>query len=109
MTIIWTNHAKKRISDRKISKNQVIQTINSPDSKINNEDGSIEVTREYGNQKIHVVVKENEKSEFIVLSCWINPPNHGSVDFKNKQYYKKLKKASGIKKFWYTFLKQVGL
>lgn len=107
--IIFTNHAKKRLKDRKISQSQIYQTISSPDSKINNEDGSIEVTREYGNQKVHAVIKENKKGEIIILSCWINPPNLGSMDFKKKQYSKKLKKSSGIKKFWYTFLNQVGL
>lgn len=106
--IIWTNHAKKRISDRKITQNQILESVKSPDSKINNEDGSVEVAKEYGNQKVHVVIKENEKGELIILSCWINPPNHGSADYKKGQFNKKLKKASGIKKFWYTLLNQLG-
>lgn len=106
--IIWTNHAKKRLQDRKLTQNQILETISSPDSKINNSDGSIEIAREYGNQKVHIVIKESEKEELIILSCWINPPNHGSTDLKNKQYNKKVKKASGIKKFWYTLLNQLG-
>ena len=82
--LIWTNHANKRLKDRKLTTNQILKTINSPDSKINNEDGSIELAREYGKQKVHVVIKPNEKGELIILSCWINPPNYGSKDFKNK-------------------------
>ena len=107
--IIFTNHAKKRLEDRKITQSQITQTITSPDSKINNPDGSVELAREYGSQKIHVVTKENEKGEIIILSCWINPPNLGSTDFKKKQYDKKLKKSSGVKKLWYTFLNQIGI
>jgi len=106
--IIWTNHAKKRLSDRKISQNQITETINAPDSKINNADGSSELAREYGKQKVHVVIKANEKKELIVLSCWINPPNYNSMDFKKKQHYKKLNKSSTFKKFWYTLLNQIG-
>ena len=106
--IILTNHAKKRLNDRKISKNQILQTISSPDFKIYNSDGSIELSKKYGNQKVYTVIKENEKKEYIILSCWINPPNYGSKDFKNKQFNKSLRKSSGIKKIWYTFLNQIG-
>jgi hypothetical protein len=107
--IIWTNHAKKRVSDRKISQNQITDTINFPDSKINNQDGSLELAREYGKQKVNVVIKENEKGELIILSCWINPPNYNSADYTKKQYYKKVNKSSIVKKFWYTFLNQIGI
>lgn len=107
--IIWTNHAKKRLDDRKISKNLILETISSPDSKNNNPDGSLELYKSYGNQKIHVILKENEKREFAILSCWINPPNYGSKDYKNKQLNKNIKRSSGIKKFWYTFLNQIGI
>lgn len=107
--IIWTNHAKKRINDRKISQNQITETINTPDSKLNNPDGSTELIREYGKQKVHVVIKENEKKELIILSCWINPPNYNSTDFKKKEYYNKITKSSPLKKFWYTLLNQIGV
>ena len=107
--IIWTNHSKKRLNDRKISQKQITETLKSPDSKINNPDGSIELAREYGKQKVHVVIKENEKKELIILSCWINPPNYNSVDFKKKQHYKKMDKSSNLKKFWYTLLNQIGI
>ena len=106
--IIWTNHAAQRLADRKITKGQITQTLSSPDSNISNSDGSRELVREYGNQKIHVVVKDNDRGEKIILSCWVNPPNHGSKDHKKKMYYKNVKKAKGFKKFWYTFLNQLG-
>lgn len=106
--IIWTNHARQRSKDRKITENQISETISSPDSTLNNPDGSIELVREYGKQKVHVVTKLNDKSENVILSCWINPPNYGSKDHKKKTYYKNVKKSKGIKKFWYTFLNQIG-
>ena len=106
--IIWTNHALDRLKDRNVARSQVIQAISSPDSKINNPDGSIELAREFGNQKAHAIIKENDLGEYIVLSCWINPPNYGSADYKKRSFDKKLKKASGIKKFWLTLLNQIG-
>jgi hypothetical protein len=106
--IIWTNHASQRLKERKISENIILKTINSPDSKIINTDSSIEVSKQYGEQKAHAVYKKNDNQEFIVLSCWVNPPNYGSTDFHKKKYYKKLKKASGVKKFLYTLLNQLG-
>jgi hypothetical protein len=106
--IIWTNHAIQRIHDRKIPQSQIEQTIYSPDSKINNNDSSIESLRQFGHQKVHVITRENEKGEIIILSCWINPPNHGSQDYKKEKYYKENKKASGLKRFWLTFKNQIG-
>ena len=60
--IIWKNHALQRLGDRKLTKEQVKQTIYSPDSNINNSDGSRELVREYGVQKVHVITRENEKN-----------------------------------------------
>jgi hypothetical protein len=107
--IIWTNHALERLTDRKIPQSQVYQTISSPDSKTNSSDGSVELSKQYGHQKVHAIVKENAQGELIVLSCWINPPNYGSEDFKKEKFSKENKKASGFKKFWLVFKNQMGL
>jgi len=106
--IIWTNHAKERLNDRKISQNQINQTIFSFDSKLNNKDGSAEYVRKFKSQKIHVVIKENEDGDIIILSCWINPPNEGSKEFKNEKFRKNIKNASPLKKTWLTLINQLG-
>ena len=106
--IIWTNHALKRINDRKITQNQIYQTISSPDSKLNNEDGSIEYVKLFGIQKVHTIIKENSKGEIILLSCWINPPNSGTFDSKNDKLRRSIKHSGPIKKIWLTFLNQIG-
>jgi hypothetical protein len=106
--IIWTNHALKRINDRKISQGQITQTISSPDSKLNNEDGSVEFIKEFGIQKVHVIIKENTNGELIILSCWVNPPNLGTADFKNEKLRKEVKRSGSLKKFWLTLLNQLG-
>ena len=106
--IIWTNHARDRLNKRKIHKDLVIQAIISPDhTKQNN--GATEYQKRFDNQTVAAIVKENEKGESIILSCWIDPPNPGTADFKQKGRYNASKKASLLKKFWLTFLNQVGL
>jgi hypothetical protein len=106
--IIWTNHALKRVNDRKITQNQIIQTVSSPDSQLNSEDGSVEYVKEFGIQKIHAIIKENTKGELILLSCWVNPPNSGTSDFKNEKLQKEIKHSGPLKKMWLTFLNQLG-
>lgn len=107
MDIIFTNHAKERLDNRKITKDQIYKTISSPDSKVVNSDNSMELAREFGSQKVHVVLKENENGEKIILSCWINPPNQGSVDHNKKEHNKKMKQSSGLKKLWHTLINQI--
>jgi len=106
--IIWTNHARDRLNKRKIHKDFVIQAIISPDrTKQNN--GAIEYQKRFDNQTVAAIVKENEKGENIILSCWIDPPNPGTKDFKRKARKIKMQKAGILKKLWLTFLDQIGL
>ena len=107
--IVWTKHALNRTNDRKIPQSQILKTISDPDSKINNSDGSIEVKRSFGNQKVHTLFKETDEGEYLILSCWVNPPNYDSSDFRKYKLQKDLIHASQLKKLWLTFLNQVGL
>ena len=105
---IWTNHIIDRLKDRKIPQGLVVQAIQTPDSTFE-KDGATQYQKQLGKQKISVIVKKNERNESIILSAWVNPPNPGTADFREKKRYQASKKASFIKKFWFTFLNQVGL
>jgi len=106
---VWTNHVLERIRDRKISQSQIIETLRWPESTNKSSDGATNSQRKFGNQTVSVISKKNEKNEDIILSVWIDPPNPGTADFKQKGRYNASKKASLLKKFWLTFLNQVGL
>ena len=106
--LIWTNHARERLSARRIHKDLIIQAIISPDRTIP-KNGATEYQKQFNNQTIAAIVKENEKGENIILSCWIDPPNPGTKDFKIKQRRKEMHKAGALKKLWLTFLDQIGL
>lgn len=106
---IWTKHVLERIKDRKISQNQIVEALRWSEAVEKTSDGAVKHSRKFGNQTLSVITKKNEKDEDVILSVWIDPPNSGTAGFRQKERYKASKKASFIKKFWLTFLNQVGL
>ncbi len=106
---IWTKHVIERNKQRGISENWINQTINNPDDIAQTEDRKNRYKKRFSDQTVTVIVKTNEKGENIILSTWIYPPNLGTKDFRSKQRYEEMKKASLLRKFWLTFLNQIGL
>ena len=69
--IIWTNHALERLKERNISQSDAWATWNRPDqSRKGTAPDSWVYYKTYGNQKIEVVAKKDEKGKWIVLSVW---------------------------------------
>jgi hypothetical protein len=70
--VIWTNHALERLRERGISQSDALATFNRPQQsrRGSNERGSWVYYRTYGNERIEVVAKKNEKGEWIILSVW---------------------------------------
>jgi len=69
--LIWTNHAIQRLSERGITQGDAWATWNRPDqSRYASSKGAWIYYRTWGNTKIEVVAKQNEKKEWIVLSVW---------------------------------------
>jgi len=94
--VIWTNHALARMSDRGIKQGDAWATWRNPEqSRKAKIPGSWVYYRTYGNQRIEVVAKKNEKGEWVILSVW------GRSVFG--QGFKTQKKES----FWKLLLKQV--
>jgi len=106
--LVWTNHVIDRAKERKIPTDWITQTINNPDKNFQ-ENGSIKFEKLFGNQTITAVVKKNELGEDVIISCWIEPPNPGTQDFKEKSRYKEKQKAGNLKKIWLVLLEQIGL
>lgn len=107
--ILWTKHARVRNKERQITQSWVETTINAPDTTANLEDGKVEYKKKFKNQTVAIVCKKSGEGKYLVLSSWINPPNYGTQDFKNRFYKKQLKNAGGFKKFWLTLLHQIGI
>ena len=106
--IIWTNHAKNRLAQRKFPQDLVYKTLERADKKYPAKDGSEEFIRWFGASKVTVIAKRNEHREWILLSCWIDPPLPGTVDAKRLDMYKRYQEATGLKKWILGFLRQLG-
>lgn len=107
---IWTHHAMDRIGQRGLSQDMAWQALRYPDAtgKGNTPD-SIQYQKKFGISTVTVIAKQTERREWIVLSCWIDPPVPGTVDARKKEYWKAYKKAGFWGKLWYTLLRQIGV
>lgn len=69
--VIWTDHALQRCKERGISQSDAWATWRRPQqSRYAKSRGGWVFYRTYGNQKIEVVAKQNERKEWIILSVW---------------------------------------
>lgn len=72
--VIWTDHALQRLRERGVKQGDAWTVWRRPDqSKKGTVSGSWVFYRTFGNQKIEVVAKQNEKKEWIILSVWSKP------------------------------------
>lgn len=108
-TYIWTNHAIQRLKQRKIPRKFIDQTLSHPDKKLYKDKYVTEQQKRINGITTAVIIKKNENDEKIILSCWVNPPFPGTRDYKLRQRFFAMKKASFMKKVWLTILNKVGL
>jgi hypothetical protein len=106
---IWTNHALERLGQRGLSQDLAWQAFRYPDQSFQGKNpGTTEYQKKFGKSLVTIIAKQNEKREWIILSCWIDPPLPGSIDIKKQEDWKKYKKAGFWGKFWLTVKKQLG-
>ena len=69
--VIWTNHALAKLKQRGIKQGDAWATWRTPEqSRKGKVSGAWIYYRTYGNQKIEVVAKKNEKGQWLILSVW---------------------------------------
>lgn len=71
--VIWTNHAMDRMRARGIKQGDAWATWRNPEQSRPGSGarlGAWIYYRTWGNQKIEVVAKQNEKKEWIIISVW---------------------------------------
>ena len=85
--VIWTNHAMERLKERGVKQSDAWATFRRPDqARYAQSKGAWIYYKTYGNERIEVVAKQNEKKEWIILSAWSKPI------YKDKQETKAHKK-----------------
>ncbi len=108
--LIWTNHAIDRMRSRGLAQDMAWEAFKHSDKTIPGKThGAFEYQKQFGNSRVTLIAKQNEKYEWIVLSAWIDPPLPGSKDYKEKEWYLKYKKAGFWGKLWITFRRQLSI
>lgn len=112
--VIWTNHAIERMQQRKMTQDYAYQTFAYPDRQIpGKQSGTTEYQKRFGKHYVTVIAKQNEKGQWIVLSCWMDPPMYGTADYEKKQQYNKYmkdyRKSSFLGRIWKDLLYAFGI
>lgn len=83
--VIWTNHALKRLADRRIKQGDAYVTFRNPDdARHGYQNGAWVYYRKIGHEKIEVVAKKNERGEWIILSVWSKPAD-GALSYQKRK------------------------
>jgi len=83
MNAIFTKHAINRLYNRNIAQSDAWYTFQHPDGSLPGKThSSKKFYKNYGDQRIEVVAKQNEKGEWIILSCWAKIKGDGKPIFK---------------------------
>jgi hypothetical protein len=86
LNAIFTNHAINRLYNRGITQSDVWYTFQHPDGSLPGKTpGSKKFYKNYGAQRIEVVAKQNEKGEWVILSCWSKLIGNGKSLFPQQK------------------------
>lgn len=103
---IWTNHALQRLEDRRLTQQLVYKAFQNPDKEYKSSDGSRELQKRFGIHLVTVIAKQNEKKQWVIISCWMDPPAKGTEDAIRKSRYYRYKNANPLIKLWMNFAKK---
>lgn len=107
--VIWTNHALERLGQRGLSQEMAWEAYRNPDvSERGKNPGTTESRKRFGNSTVTIISKQNDRREWIILSCWIDPPLPGTEDYRKREAYNKYRRAGLWGKIWLTLRKQLG-
>lgn len=105
---IWTNHALERLGERGLTQEIASETFRHPNRRVTGKNpGTFEFQRKYNNSLVTVIAKPTEKREWLILSCWIDPPLYGTKDYQKKQDYLNYKRSGFWGKLWYILKRQM--
>lgn len=83
--LIWTNHALRRMRERGIVQSDAYAAWRNPDrSKYAKNKAAWVYYKDLNSKNIEVVVKKNEKGEWVILSVWSKTPSSDKTGKENK-------------------------
>ena len=86
--VIWTNHALQRLKERNIKQGDAWATWRNPEQSRKGASGNWVYYRTYGNERIEVVAKENERKEWLILSVWSKSIYQTSKSYKPISFWR---------------------
>lgn len=89
--VVWTNHALQRLKERRISQGDAWATFKRPDqSRYAQTREAWVYYKTWGDTKIEVVAKQNEKKEWLILSVWSKPVFHSKESKQKTSFLSKI-------------------
>ena len=86
LNTIFTNHAINRLYNRGITQSDAWYTFQHPDGSLPGKiPGSSKFYKDYGQQRIEIIAKKNEKGEWVILSCWSRLVGNGRSLFSQEE------------------------
>lgn len=109
-SLIFTNHLRDRLRDRRMSSAQIEQAFYTPDAKYaGKESGTTVFEKRFGSQVVTLIAKFTPEHEWIAISAWIDPPYAGTQDARKKELWIAYRKAGFWGKWWITLRRILGV
>ena len=87
MNAIFTKHAINRLYNQVITQSDAWYAFQHPDGSLPGKTpGSRKFYKNYRKQRIEVVAKQNEKGEWVILSCWSKLIGNGKPIFRKESF-----------------------
>lgn len=68
MRIIYTHHARLRMAQRKVSEEQVVETLESPDDIVLGDGGEEIAVRRFGVREVRVVYEAVDANDYLIYT-----------------------------------------
>ncbi len=86
LNAIFTKHAISRLYNRGLAQSDAWYTFQHPDGNLPGKTpGSKKFYKNYGQQRIEVIAKQNEEGEWVILSCWSKLMGNGKAIFPQSE------------------------
>lgn len=106
---IWTTHARERLGHRGLTQERAASAFTHPDvTRPGKKGGTTEFIKRVNNSTITLIGAINEQGEWVIISCWIDPPIYGYMDHQKQVWQQRYYKAGFWGKFWMIVKQQLG-
>ncbi len=103
--LIFTNHARDRMKERRLPEFIATQAFYHPDESYSGKEyGTSEYRKMVSGRLVTLIVKK-DGGKHIVISAWCNPPFPGTFDEKKHRSWQSYQRAHGFKKVLLFFLR----